>query len=89
MNGGRPYHHTMLANGAGQPGNSGGAADTIAISLNLPTEVATLVQQDFAAAHQVNAEPAKPDATQTAAVPTVEPKGKQQVRTEPIDKLSN
>jgi hypothetical protein len=84
MNDGRPDHHTTPANGAGQPGNSGGAADMIAIALNL----ATLLQQAFAAAQQANAEPAKPDMTQTAAAPTVEPKGKQQVKTEPIDKLS-
>jgi hypothetical protein len=43
MNDGHPDHHTTPVNGAGQPGNSGGAANTIAIALNLPTEAATLL----------------------------------------------
>jgi hypothetical protein len=66
----------VSANGANQTERGGVVGETIAISLNLPAQAATLLQQAFAAAQEATTEPTKPTMTHTDTAETVDPKGK-------------
>jgi hypothetical protein len=66
----------LLANGANQTERGGAAGETIAISLNLPAQAVTFLQQAFAAAQEATTEPAKPAMTHTNTAETMDPKGK-------------
>jgi hypothetical protein len=70
----------VSANGANQTERGGAAGETIAISLNLPAQAVTLLQQAFAAAQEATTEPAKPAMTHTNTAETMDPKGKKNSR---------
>jgi hypothetical protein len=73
---GLDQQQNVSANGANQTERGGAAGETIAISLNLPAQAVTLLQQAFAAAQEATTKPAKPAMTDTNTTETVDPKGK-------------